>query len=238
MTRTTAIEWLPLAAALVLAAVALAAAHGRRGWLAAVFLAGLAAIAAVGWQQQRQRQIEADAAGLQARLAEIAGKPAATLLDPTSAMRQSAERLTELSLQVKQLEEKNARLQKAAHDRTISDATAANLSQYLRGFGSQRVVLSCPPGDVEAFEYANRIVGILKDAGWAAHGPEPSKIFGTEPSMAIRFYVNGAQTPPAAKILSEAFHKFDIPYESKISPSEAIPDPETVELFVPAKPSG
>jgi len=38
-----------------------------------------------------------------------------------------------------------------------------------------------------------------------------------------------------AKILIDAFARFNIPYKSGVSPSDAIPDPATVELFVGPK---
>ena len=47
----------------------------------------------------------------------------------------------------------------------------------------------------------------------------------------------GAAGPPeASKLLIDAFTRFNIPYQSGITPSDAIPDPATVELFVGPKP--
>jgi hypothetical protein len=34
------------------------------------------------------------------------------------------------------------------------------------------------------------------------------------------------------KILLDGFAKFNIPYQSRVTPSGAIPDSETVELFI------
>ena len=50
-------------------------------------------------------------------------------------------------------------------------------------------------------------------------------------------FVRGGVAPPdAARLLIEAFTRFNIPYHSGIAPSDAIPDPATVELFVGHKP--
>ena len=39
-----------------------------------------------------------------------------------------------------------------------------------------------------------------------------------------------------ARILIDAFNRFNIPYQSGIAPSDAIPDPMTTEIFVSHKP--
>jgi hypothetical protein len=55
--------------------------------------------------------------------------------------------------------------------------------------------------------------------------------------MGVRLFVHsGAVAPDAAKILIAAFTRFNIPFESGVTPSEAIPDPVTTELFVSHKP--
>jgi hypothetical protein len=41
--------------------------------------------------------------------------------------------------------------------------------------------------------------------------------------------------PEAARVLIDAFSRYNIPYQSGITPSDAIPDPATVELFVSRK---
>jgi hypothetical protein len=53
--------------------------------------------------------------------------------------------------------------------------------------------------------------------------------------MGITLYVRAGATPDAAKLLIDAFARFNIPYKSGVSPSDAIPDPATVELFVGPK---
>ena len=57
------------------------------------------------------------------------------------------------------------------------------------------------------------------------------------PAMGIKLYVRSGVTPPdAARLLIDAFTRFNIPYQSGVTPSDAIPDPATVELFVGPKP--
>ena len=99
------------------------------------------------------------------------------------------------------------------------------------------MIVSCPPDDVEAFDYANQLVTILHDAGWDARGPEATRIFGEAPSMRVALYANGngPQLPQAAQILADTFGKFDIPYESRVAPSEEMPAAGSVELYVPPK---
>jgi hypothetical protein len=115
------------------------------------------------------------------------------------------------------------------------------MAEYLRQSGSplgnRRVVVSCLPDDVEAYGYANQIANVLRAAGWEAPGVETTTIFGQAAAMDILVYVRaGAQPPEAARILLDAFARFNIPFQSGITPSEAIPDPATVELFVGHKP--
>ncbi|MGH7095556.1 MAG: hypothetical protein ACREFB_18730 [Stellaceae bacterium] len=124
----------------------------------------------------------------------------------------------------------------AAHARKIDDATAAAMVAYLHPLGPHRVVVSCAPHDVEAFNYADRITTILKRAGWDAEGPEATAIFGTGSEMGISLYVRGGAPPEAAHQLLAAFARFNIPYESRIASNGDIPDNETVELFVGKKP--
>jgi hypothetical protein len=111
------------------------------------------------------------------------------------------------------------------------------IEEYLRPFGSHRVVVSCAPDDVEAYAYANQIAAMLRAAGWDAPGVETTTIFAMAPVMGVRLYVRSGVAPPdAAKILIDAFTRFNIPFESGVTPSETIPDPATTELFVTKKP--
>ena len=55
--------------------------------------------------------------------------------------------------------------------------------------------------------------------------------------MGINLYVNADDHTDTVKVLLDAFAKFSIPYQSRVTPSQAIPDTETVELFIAAMPS-
>ena len=99
------------------------------------------------------------------------------------------------------------------------------------------MVVSCVPDDVEAYTYANQIANVLRASGWEALGPETTTIFGEAAAMGVALYVRGGGAPPeAARLVLDAFTRFNIPYRSGITPSDAIPDPATVELFVGHKP--
>ena len=84
--------------------------------------------------------------------------------------------------------------------------------------------------------YANQIANVLRSAGWDAHGPETTAIFGDAPAMGIRLYVRSGVAPDTAKILLDAFTRFDIPFKSGTTSNDMIPDNTTVELFVSHKP--
>jgi hypothetical protein len=116
--------------------------------------------------------------------------------------------------------------------RTIPPEVADKLSAYLQPFGSRRVIVSCIPNDLEAYQYANQLVNILKGANWDAQGPEQTKVFGEFRTPAINIFVNSADRSDTAKVLLGAFAKFNIPYQSRVTPRQAIPDAETIELFI------
>jgi hypothetical protein len=44
--------------------------------------------------------------------------------------------------------------------------------------------------------------------------------------------VNGDNSSDTVKVLLAGFAKFNIPYQPRITPTGAIPDTETVELFI------
>ena len=121
--------------------------------------------------------------------------------------------------------------------RSIPQQTADDLASYLKQFGSRQVIVSCIPDDTEAYLYANQLVNVLKAAGWDAQGPETTKIFGNIRSPGVNVYVNGENGLDTAKLLLDAFAKFNIPYQSRVTPSGAIPDVASIELFVGAKQS-
>ena len=242
-----AVWWLPIASVAALAALGfLALARqpwrpGRKYWLAAMLLAGGLAIAASAWQQNAGRAIAGEAARLdelRARLDEVGrllpagpgSTPGETFDTVAAALVASNTRIKELESQVRALQEKN-------RTRTIDPDIAAKAAEYLRQFGGHRVVVSCVPDDVEAYTYANQIANVLRASGWEALGPETTTIFGEAATMGVALYVRGGGSPPeAAKLVLDAFTRFNIPYKSGITPSDAIPDPATVELFVGHKP--
>jgi hypothetical protein len=239
--------WLPTALVAALALLALLAVvaqpprRGRKFWVLAVIVCGGLSIAASLWQQAGTR---AALAGEAARLRELGtrldelgrqlpGGPGATAAETFDTV---AAALRALVSKTHDLEEQIRVLQETARHRTVPPDTAARLADYLRPFGRQRVVVSCVPDDVEAYNYANRLAGILRDAGWDALGPEKTTIFGDAPAMGVRLFVRAGMAPPeAAKTLLDAFGRFNIPLQSGIAPSDAIPDPATVELFVSRK---
>jgi hypothetical protein len=95
--------------------------------------------------------------------------------------------------------------------------------------------VSCVPNDVEAYGYANQLANILRAAGWDAHGPELSVVRPDAAAMGISVFVRDPRSPGAAKILLDAFTRFNIPFQSGIAASNAILDTATVELFVAKK---
>jgi hypothetical protein len=240
--------WLPTGAVAAMTALGLVVVlwqpwrPARKCRALAVLLAGGLAIAASAWQQDASRAMLAGETArldeLRARLDEVGrllpGGPGATPGETfdtvAAALAASNTRIKDLESQVHALQEKN-------RTRTIDPDTAAKAAEYLRQFGGHRVVVSCVPGDVEAYTYANQIANVLRASGWEALGPETTTIFGETAAMGVALYVRGGGAPPeAAKLVLDAFTRFNIPYRSGITPSEAIPDPATVELFVGHKP--
>jgi hypothetical protein len=210
--------WLPALLALILSAAAMAAvaapaaaptAKPRR--MAGVALLGALAVAATVWQAH-------SAADRVARLTR-------------------ENQTNQLTAQVKSLEDQIAKLKESTRSRTLSTDTAARLADYLRSFGAHKVVVSCAPGDIEAYRYASQLADVLKAANWDARGPETTTIFGEIRAMGINVYDYGARGSDTTKILLAGLAKFAIPYQSRVPPSEAVPESETVELFVSAKPA-
>jgi outer membrane murein-binding lipoprotein Lpp len=239
--------WLPTAAAALTALALLALARQpwrstKKYWIAALLLLGALAIAASVWQQ---RTSPAALGQQNARLHELAAHldelgrllPAGPGATPEQTFDRAAAAIVALNAKINDLESQVRALEEKSRTRTIAPDSAAKMGEYLRRFGSRRVVISCVPDDVEAYTYANQIANVLRASGWDALGPETTTIFGEAPAMGITLYVrDGAAPPDAAKLLLDAFIRFNIPYQSGIAPSDAIPDPETVELFVGRKP--
>lgn len=195
---------------LAAAAMPRAAAAGRRVLAAAVAAIGVLTVVAALWQ----------AAASRGEIAQLVRN------DPAKA----------LSVEVRSLETQLAALKESTRARALAPDTAKQLADYLRPLGSHRVVVSCAPGDIEAYHYATQIADALKAGGWDARGPETTTIFGEIDGMAINVYANGAQGADTAKQLLDGLRKFGIPYQSRVPPSEAMPATDAVELFIGRKP--
>jgi hypothetical protein len=223
------LPWLPTLLLIILTALALTAVStsratqaARRIWFASIMLFGVLALAGSVWQGKKAADATAHLTGTVA---------SAENLGETKTSR------TELAERVKTLERRIKELEAGGRGRMVGADTATKLADYLRGFGSHRVIVSCAPNDLEAYDYANQFVNILKAANWDAEGPEVTDIFGDVRAVGVNLYVNGDNNADTVKILLDAFAKFNIPYQSKVTPSQAIPDTETVELYVGSIPS-
>ena len=240
--------WLPTAAVILMTAlgvVAIAAqpaGRRRQSWLAVLVFAGALTIGASVWQQRAMHAALGGTAerlgAMRQRLDEIGGLLPGGPRDTAGETFDSvAAAFRSLNARIEELEDQIRTLREKTRSRGIEKETAARLVAYLRQTGSHRVVVSCAPDDMEAFNYANQIANLLRAAGWDALGPEKTTIFGEAPAIGLRLFVRGsAVTPEAARILIDAFTRFNIPYQSGIAPSDAIPDPWTTEIFVSHKP--
>ena len=222
----TVAPWLPTVFVIILTAVALTMAGAplatptaRRSWWAAILLAGSFALAGSVWQGKKAAEETVRVAGSTANDEAVE----ATRTRPAQP--------------IETLEKPNKGPETEGRGRTVSADIAMKFAAYLREFGSRRVVVSCAPDDLEAYDYANRLVNIIRAANWDAEGPEVTEIFGDLRAVGVNLYVNADNHSDAVKVLLDAFAKFNIPYQSRVTPSQAIPDTETVELFVAAMPS-
>ena len=223
--------WLPTLFVILLTAAALTEAGSpparpaqRRLWMAGIFLLGLLALIGSVASERRTAQSIADAR-------DAAGLPAVTSTDHGEA------NTAELAAQVRILKNRVTELEANAGARLISAAASAELSEYLRQFGAHPVIVSCIPDNIEAYNYANQIVNILKAANWDARGPEMTKIFGDIRAIGINIYSGDNNNSEVVKILLDGFAKFNIPYHIRVAPSGSVPDSDTVELFIGARPS-
>lgn len=208
------LPWLPPLLVAILSASALVAAgagvRGRRSRLMALAVIGGLALAATVWQAK---------AGAD-RVARLVAQ----------------DRTKQLMAEVEALQQQLDQVKQSTRLRSLSADTAIKLADYLRPFGRHKVVVSCAPNDIEAYRYATQIADVLKTANWDASGPETTAIFGDVRAMGINVYNNSAQPSDTVKILLDGLAKFGIPYQSRVPPSAALPETETVELFVGAKP--
>lgn len=235
--------WLPLGAVVAMFGLALAAVLDlgprltRSHRLAIVGGAGAVAIALTAWQQATSYAALSEQGAQLHDLATRVGQLGASLSNgavagPDESFDTVATVFATLNSRIKDLEEQVQGLRDKAKARSIDKDAAGEMADYLRPLGKQRVVVSCVPEDVEAFRYASQIANVLRAAGWEAAGPETTMIFGEGAAMAVTLYVRNGSSPEAARVLVEAFQRFNIPLRSGITPTDAIPDPATVELFV------
>lgn len=218
-------------------------------WLVAVVLVGTFAAMLLRWEQHSSGSAAADR--LSARLASESvvlhglwsqwddlskSLPAPSGKEPAASFDTVDDALASLSAKAASVKEQVAALKAGETARAIEPATAAKLADYLRKYGAYRVVVSCVPGDVEAYNYATQLVDILKFAGWDAKGPEQTANVVDGPAMGVTVLDRDPSAPDAAKILLDAFTQFDIPHAVGLTAEYAIPDSATAELFVAKKP--
>jgi hypothetical protein len=208
-----------VAVALTMAGAPLATRTARRSWWATILLVGSFALAGSVWQGEKAAE----------ETVRLIGSPANE--DAVEPVRSQPPQPIET------FEKPNKGAETGGRGRTVSADTAVKFADYLRGFSTHRVVVSCAPDNLEAYDYANQLVNILRAANWDAEGPEVTEIFGDLRAVGINLYVNADNHTDTVKVLLDAFAKFSIPYQSRVTPSQAIPDTETVELFVAAMPS-
>src|SRR6266702_625016 len=240
--------WLPTAAVALFAVLALVALvrqpwrPSKKYWIAALLLGGILAIGASAWQGRHSRVALSEET---ARLREVAARldELGRLLEtgpgttPDQSFDTVAAAIAALNAKLKDLEGQIHALQEKTRTRTIDADISAQMAEYLRPFGSHRVVMSCLPDDLEAYHYANQIANVLRAAGWEALGPETTTIFGEASAMGVTLYVrSNVAAPDTARLLLDAFTRFNIPYQSGIASNYANPAPATVELFVGRKP--
>jgi hypothetical protein len=216
----------------------------KGGWVAAVALCGIGAATLLRWEQRAATIAEADQAAVE--IAALRGLwdqwdglsrslPAAQDEAPAASFDSIDDALASLSAKRAAIEAQIEALKLGKRDRSIDAETAVKLAEYLRQFGVYRAVVSCAAGDREAYTYANQLANILRAAGWDANGPEATVSEGGS-AMAVALFMRNPSAPEAAKILIDAFSRFNIPIQSAIGASDAIPDAATVELFVAKKP--
>jgi hypothetical protein len=219
------LPWLATAAVVALFAVAAAAvtclpaagATLRRLRLFATTAVGLFAVTATFWQ------------ALEIAVTRVPTSVVATAVPSPSSVTGLQDRIKSLEIRVEQLRHSTTM-------RTIGPDTANKLARYLGQFGSRPVVVSCVPNDVEAYDYATQIVGVLKAAGWDARGPEVTTIFGDVRAVGINVYDAAVPGADTAKILLDGLTEFNIPFETRVAPGSAAID-GSVELFVGAQPT-
>jgi hypothetical protein len=248
----TAAHWsfaLPVALVVALALVQAVVLPRRRWakgiWLLAVVICGAVAFADLRWDERHRQGIANDEVaalqGLWQQWDRVAQTLPAAGAKPAASFATTADALASLDAQVAGIKEQIALVQAQSKTqskgRAIDAETADKLADYLRQYGSRPAIVSCVPDDTEAYYYANQLVNILKAAGWDARGPEITAARGEDATaMGVVVSVHDPRTANAAKIVLDAFTRFNIPYQSGIVANDTIPDPASVELFVAKKP--
>jgi hypothetical protein len=218
--------WFPTLLVIIVTALALTAAasppaapSARRLWTGSILVFGCPAIAATVWLGLSRAEEALALAGTTV----VPHVPPAVLNGPSTA---------DLTRRIKALEDHVKELEAGRRARSIPQTAADDLASYLKQFGSREVIVSSIPDDTEAYQYANQLVNILRSANWQVQGPQVTKIFGDVRGSRINLYVNGDNNSDTVKILLDGFVKFNIAYQSRVTPSGAIPDTDTVELFI------
>ena len=196
-----------------------ATAIGRRWRMTSLVFFGSLAIAGAVWQEQ-------------VSVNETPAFAGTTVSSQDSHRKPDDANVFALTEQVRALKDRVRVLEERKQMRILTQETAEDLTAYLKQFSSRRVVVSCIPDNIEAYQYANQLVNVLKAANWDPHGPEMTKVFGDIRAPGINIYVNPDDHSDTVKILLDGFAKFNIPYQSRVTPTQAIPDIETVELFI------
>jgi hypothetical protein len=242
-----AVPVVPLVAVALAEAIVLPRRLWAKGlWVLAVTLCTVCGAALLRGEQQRASDSQADSQ-LAAETAALHGLwsqwdnlsktlPPPSANGPAASFDNVDDAFASLSAKVASVTDQVAALKIGAVGRSIDQATAVKFADYLRQYGSYRVVVSCSPGDLEAYTYANQLVDVLKTAGWDAHGPEATANGIERPVMGVSVFVRDPSAPDAAKILIDGFVQFHIAHQPGVSADEAIPDTATVELFVAKKP--
>jgi hypothetical protein len=213
-------SWGPVALVILVAALSLTVAGApparrgtRRLWTAAIFVCGSLAVAGTVWQAQ-----------------EILHRNAATLT-----LRRPGKGAVAGTARAAP-QDRFAAAQQPAPARVVAPDTTAKLAAYLKKSGSHAVIVSAIPGDIEAYDYANQLVNLLHAADWQVGGPEITRVFGGIHAVGVNVFANPTQAGDTAKILIDAFRKFNIPYQPRVTPNGAVPASDAVELFVGALP--
>jgi hypothetical protein len=219
-------SWGPAALVVLVAALGLTVAGSppasrgtRRLWTAAIFVCGSLAVAGTVWQAQDALHRKSAAMALLRQSEGASAGAALARAAPTAPPQDSV-----------------ATARQPAPARAIAADTAGKLAAYLKKFGSHAVIVSAIPGDLEAYDYANRLANLLRTADWQVGGPEITRVFGDLHAVGVNLFANPKQLSDTTKILADAFEKFNIPYQPRVTPDGVVPDSDAVELFVGALP--